>query len=232
MLADMTRSSTDAGSARSGDRDDQLIEPRRDYTANSLSRSDLERDPVDQFRHWLADAREAKLIDATAMTLATVDADGRPHSRVVLLKRADDTGFVWYTFQDSDKGRQLAAKPYAALLFYWSKLERQVRIEGPVHALDPSEADDYFYSRPEGSRFSAAASTQSSPIDNRGVLEARVAELHRQYPSGDVPRPERWGGYQLNPDRFEFWQGRGDRLHDRFEYRPDGDQWRVQRLQP
>ncbi len=220
-----------------GDSNDALIEPRRDYTASSLSRHDLDADPLTQFRHWLADARAAKLVDATAMVLATVDEGSRPHSRVVLLKRADASGFVWYTFQDSDKGRQLAAQPYAALLFYWCALERQVRIEGRVERLDPAEADDYFYSRPEGSRFSAAASQQSAPVDNRAVLEARVAELHQQYPDGHVPRPEVWGGYRLVPDRFEFWQGRSDRLHDRFQYRATNaevapSQWDVTRMQP
>lgn len=235
--AAMTDSSPNTSSAPSGDRDDALIEPRRDYTANTLSRADLSDDPMAQFRQWLADARAAKLIDATAMSLATVDAEGRPHSRMVLLKRADENGFVWYTYQDSDKGQQLAARPRAALLFYWSALERQVRIEGRVRALDPSEADDYFHSRPEGSRFSAAASIQSSPVANRAVLEDKVATLHADHPDGRVPRPARWGGYQLSPERFEFWQGRSDRLHDRFIYqRHDVERetpsWEVTRLQP
>ena len=179
------------------------------------------------------------------MMLATVDADGRPHSRVVLLKHFDADGFVWYTYQESDKARQLEANPHAALLFYWCALERQVRIEGAVERLDPAGADEYFYSRPEGSRFSAAASEQSSPVENREVLERRVAELHDEHPDGNVPRPEAWGGYRMRPERFEFWQGRKDRLHDRFEFRrePDGgdgggggggdaDAWRVTRLQP
>lgn len=221
---------------------DSLIEPRRDYTADSLRRADLHADPLAQFRHWLQDARDAKLIDATAMMLSTVDADGRPHSRVVLLKRCDEQGYVWYTYQDSDKGRQLAANPVAALLFYWSALERQVRIEGQVELLDPSEADDYFHSRPEGSRFSAAASQQSAHVDDRSVLEARVQALHEQHPQGDVARPAIWGGYRLVPDRYEFWQGRADRLHDRFEFaaagagrHPDAapaSGWAINRLQP
>jgi len=224
------------------DTTDTLIEPRRDYSADTLRRADLDTDPLAQFRHWLQDARDAKLIDATAMVLATVDAGARPHSRVVLLKRCDEQGFVWYTFQDSDKGRQLEANPVAALLFYWSKLERQVRIEGRVELLEPSEADEYFHSRPEGSRFSAAASQQSAHVAERGVLEARVAELHDRHPDGDVPRPAIWGGYRLVPDRYEFWQGRDDRLHDRFEFARDGagrhagaddsDGWAIHRLQP
>ena len=216
---------------------DSLIEPRRDYTADTLRRDDLAADPVEQFRRWLGDARERKILDATAMMLATVDAEGRPHSRVVLLKRFDADGFVWYTYQESDKARQLEANPRAALLFYWCALERQVRIEGAVERLDPAGADEYFHSRPEGSRFSAAASVQSSPVENREVLERRVAELHEKHPDGNVPRPEAWGGYRVRPERFEFWQGRKDRLHDRFEFRRepdtgDADAWRVTRLQP
>ncbi len=213
---------------------DSLIEPRRDYTADTLRRTDLAADPVEQFRHWLQDARDRKILDATAMMLATADADGQPHSRVVLLKHFDDAGFVWYTYQQSDKARQLEANPRAALLFYWCALERQVRIEGTVERLDPQGADEYFYSRPEGSRFSAAASEQSSPVENREVLERRVAELHERHPDGDVPRPEVWGGYRIRPTRYEFWQGRADRLHDRFIFEPaggDGD-WRATRLQP
>ena len=219
----------DAGAAPN----DSLIEPRRDYTEGTLRRADLAADPVEQFRRWLADARERKILDATAMVLATVDADGRPHSRVVLLKHFDAAGFVWYTFQRSDKARQLEANPHAALLFYWCALERQVRIEGTVERLDPAGADAYFHSRPEGSRFSAAASEQSSPVEDRRTLERRVAELRERHPDGDVPRPEAWGGYRLAPARFEFWQGRADRLHDRFAVeRGDGDAWRAVRLQP
>ena len=211
-----------------------LIEERRDYTADTLRRADLAEDPVAQFTAWLADARANKILDATAMTVATADARGQPHSRVVLLKHFDEAGFVWYTYQESDKARQLAENPRAAILFYWCALERQVRIEGTVERLDPAGADEYFYSRPEGSRFSAAASVQSAPIENREVLERRVAELHERHPEGDVPRPDVWGGYRLRPTRLEFWQGRADRLHDRFVFeRAEGkDGWGVQRLSP
>ena len=211
-----------------------LIEPRRDYTASTLRRSDLADDPFTQFTHWLKDARDQKILDATAMSISTVDDEGQPHSRIVLLKRFDDKGFVWYTYQKSDKAMQLASNPKAAVLFYWCALERQVRIEGRVEKLDPSEADDYFYSRPEGSRFSAAASEQSQPVENREVLEKRVAQLHEQHPDGNVPRPAVWGGYRIVPQRLEFWQGRADRLHDRFIFQRETDtaSWLVSRIQP
>lgn len=211
-----------------------LIEPRRDYTADSLRRTDLAQDPFAQFTRWLQDARDQKILDATAMSLSTVDSLGQPHSRIVLLKSFDDQGFVWYTYQQSDKAQQLVKNPKAALLFYWCALERQVRIEGTVEKLDPNDADEYFYSRPEGSRFSAAASVQSAPISSRDVLEVRVKQLREQYPDGNVPRPEVWGGYRIRPHRLEFWQGRADRLHDRFifERHASSSDWSIRRISP
>lgn len=168
------------------------------------------------------------------MTLATADKSGQPHSRIILLKELDDTGFIWYTSQASDKGQQLAKNPQACLLFYWRELERQVRLEGYVEKLGPTQAEQYFQSRPQGSKFSAAASQQSTRIDNREVLEKRVKSLMHQYPDGNVPRPESWGGYRLNPHRFEFWQGRADRLHDRFIYTQSKDKstWTIDRVSP
>ena len=211
-----------------------LIETRRDYTADTLRRNDLAGNPTDQFAHWLQDARDHKILDATAMMLSTSDAQNQPHSRVVLLKHFDQTGFNWYTYQESDKASQLQENPQASLLFYWSALERQVRIEGTVEKLDPSDANEYFHSRPEGSRFSAAASIQSAPVENREQLERQVAKLHEQYPDGQVPRPSVWGGYQLRPHRLEFWQGRADRLHDRFifERNSANADWSIQRISP
>lgn len=211
-----------------------LIEPRRDYTASTLRRADLASDPVSQFTRWLQDAREQQILDATAMMLSTADSQGQPHSRVVLLKHFDDQGFIWYTYQESDKARQLGENPKASLLFYWCALERQVRIEGSVEKLDPADADEYFYSRPEGSRFSAAASVQSAPVANRETLEQRVQQLHQQYPDGNVPRPAVWGGYRIRPHRFEFWQGRADRLHDRFIFERSNAEsdWSIQRISP
>ena len=226
-------------SENSSENNNELIEERRDYTADTLRRSELANTPLEQFAQWLKDARARKIIDATAMMVSTVDAAGQPHSRVVLLKEFDDQGFVWYTYQESDKARQIAENNKASILFYWCLLERQVRIEGHVERLNPADADAYFYSRPEGSRFSAAASVQSKPVANREILEARVAELHEQYPDGNVPRPDVWGGYQLIPHRFEFWQGRADRLHDRFIYTRDKHDakspttdWKIERLSP
>ncbi len=212
---------------------DDLIEERRDYSANTLSANELAETPVEQFKNWMKQAQDAKIMDASAMALATADELGQPHVRMVLLKQVDESGFVWFTYQKSDKGAQLAKNPQASLLFYWRELERQVRIEGPVVTLDPKDADEYFYSRPEGSRFSAAASIQSAPVTNRSELENKVAALHKQYPDGNVPRPAVWGGYQLQPVRFEFWQGRDDRLHDRFIYEKNqAGSWSPQRLSP
>ncbi len=212
---------------------DDLIEPRRDYTANTLSAKELADSPVDQFTAWMSQARDAKIIDASAMAVATADSQGQPHVRMVLLKKFDETGFVWYTYQQSDKGREIAENPRASILFYWRELERQIRIEGTVSRLDPNDADEYFYSRPEGSRFSAAVSVQSAPVANRAVLEKKVAELHAKFPDGNVPRPDVWGGYKLEPQRYEFWQGRADRLHDRFIYtRSTDNSWQTQRLSP
>ncbi len=219
---------------------DDLIEERRDYQANTLRRDQLSEHPFEQFKLWMAQAREAKLIDASAMAVATSDAQGQPHVRMVLLKQADESGFVWYTYQQSDKGKELEHNPQASLLFYWRELERQVRIEGKVTRLDPADADEYFYSRPEGSRFSAAASVQSTPVENRKVLEDKVQALHKQHPDGNVPRPNVWGGYRLQPHRIEFWQGRADRLHDRFIYVKENNDkqssehhdWTISRLSP
>jgi len=213
---------------------EKLIEARRDYTADTLRRADLADDPLDQFAKWLQAARDKKILDATAMVVATADASGQPHSRILLLKHFDSDGFVWYTYQESNKARELAENPRASLLFYWRELERQVRLEGMVERLDPGDADKYFYSRPDGSRYSAAASVQSAPIANRAQLEERVDELRKQYPNGDVPRPDAWGGYRFVPARYEFWQGRADRLHDRFVFtKPaDSSQWHIERLSP
>lgn len=229
----MSPSESQEPSAEPGSTPEKLIEERRQYAAGTLRRSELAAAPVTQFENWLADARSAKLIDATAMAISTVGADQQPHTRMVLLKHFDKDGFVWYTDQSSAKAQQLDSNSKACILFFWRELERQVRIEGSVMKLDAASADEYFYSRPEGSRFSAAASNQSSVVKDRSVLENRVAELQNEYPDGNVPRPTHWGGFRLSPSYFEFWQGRNDRLHDRFAYSLGSDNsWQTDRLSP
>ncbi|MDQ7017210.1 MAG: pyridoxamine 5'-phosphate oxidase [Gammaproteobacteria bacterium] len=205
---------------------------RREYNSGALSRSDLDQNPREQFGLWLQQALDAGHQDATAMTLATADENGLPSARIVLLKHFDEFGFAWYTDYGSAKGHDLALNPQAALLFYWPKLDRQVRLVGPVEKLPASEAEAYFHSRPLGSRLSAAASEQSRVVVHRSELEAKVVALEQQHPDGKVPRPERWGGYRLLPSSFEFWQGRENRLHDRFVYRWLDNRWQIERLSP
>lgn len=205
---------------------------RRDYARDALRRADLQADPLAQFAAWLKQATDAELIDATAMTLATADNTGRPSARIVLLKHYDARGYVWYTAYDSPKGNDLSANPEASLLFYWREFERQVRITGTVEKVAREESENYFLSRPLESRFTAAASRQSAPVENREILETKVAELQARYPDGRVPVPEHWGGYRLQAREYEFWQGRTGRLHDRFVYKQKPTGWHIDRLQP
>ncbi len=209
-----------------------LTAVRRDYESHSLSRKDMDSDPLVEFGRWLQRARDLELLDATAMTLATANAQGRPSARVVLLKHVDRDGFCWYTDSRSQKGRELAENPQAALLFHWRDLSRQVRIHGNVTRLPDADADKYFQMRPEGSRFSAAASNQSAEVESRSKLEDEVLRLRAAYPDGDVPRPGSWIGYQLVPEYFEFWQGRDNRLHDRIAYERASGSWVMKRLSP
>ena len=205
---------------------------RREYTAGTLSRADLPSDPLQLFGAWLADAIATGADDATAMALATASAGGEPSVRIVLLKEHGPDGFVWFTDYGSRKGQELAENPRASLAFYWSAFSRQVRVSGEVSQIDEAASRAYFATRPADSRFSAAASDQSQPIGGREMLEARVADLRSRYPDGDVPMPDGWGGYCLEPESIEFWQGREGRLHDRFSYTRDGAGWEVLRLQP
>jgi len=196
-----------------------------------LRRADLDPDPLRQFAAWYSQAADA--VDAPeAVVLATAAPSGGPSARMVLLKGFDQRGFVFYTNYFSRKGQEIAQNPRAAMLFHWSPLGRQVRVEGAVHRIDAAESAAYFKPRPPGSRLSAAASPQSRPVASREVLETAVAELESRYPDGAVPRPEEWGGLRLVPSRFEFWQHGEDRLHDRFTYRRDGQAWAVERLGP
>jgi pyridoxamine 5'-phosphate oxidase len=205
---------------------------RREYAAHWLRRSNLASDPLAQFQRWFAEALNAGIKDATAMALATAQPDGTPSVRIVLLKHFDEAGFCWYTDYRSQKGRELADNPQGACLFHWRELDRQVRITGRVEKLDERAATEYFDSRPADSRYSAAASRQSAPVDDRDTLEARVLDLRRRFPDGRVPKPESWGGYRLAPESYEFWQGREGRLHDRFRFTLADGVWVAERLQP
>jgi pyridoxamine 5'-phosphate oxidase len=198
----------------------------------ALEEHDLRPEPLEQFRAWFEEARSGGVAMPEAMALATAAPDGAPSARMVLLKGFDERGLVFYTNYESRKGRELAANPHAALLFHWEPLGRQVRIEGGVERVDSAESDAYFQSRPRGSRLGAAASHQSEVLRARAELEARVAALEAEFAAGDVPRPDWWGGYRIEPAVWEFWQHRDDRLHDRFRYRRDGGAWTVERLSP
>ena len=205
---------------------------RRDYESQSIGERDLDPDPIVQFGRWLQDAIDIGAIDATAMTLATASGDGIPSARIVLLKKFDDAGFCWFSDSRSQKGQELEANDQAALLFHWRDMSRQVRVQGRVERLPAEEAEAYFHSRPNGSRFSAAASHQSSPVENRAVLESEVRRLKELFPEGNVPRPESWIGYRLKPAYFEFWQGLVNRLHDRLIYKPHQGGWSIERISP
>ena len=206
---------------------------RRDYGAATLSRADLEADPLRQFSAWLDDAIAVGEIDATAMALATAGADRMPSVRIVLLKHFDAGGLCWYTDCRSLKGAELAENPLASVLFHWRERDRQVRISGAVRRLSAAQSEAYFESRPLDSRYAAAASVQSAPVANREALEQAVRTLRKAHARDPVPRPSQWGGYRLRPVEYEFWQGRVGRLHDRFRYRMgDSGAWDIVRLQP
>jgi len=211
---------------------ERVADLRKDYGQASLDENGVDADPILQFTRWFEEALKAEVNEPNAMSVATVGADGRPSSRIVLVKQFDARGFTWYTNYDSQKGKALAGKPFACLLFFWSELERQVRIEGTVERTTAEESDKYFNSRPLKSRLSAIASEQSAPIASRAALEHNYEETARQY--GEAPpRPSNWGGFRLVPERIEFWQGRRSRFHDRIVYtRQEDGSWTRQRLQP
>ncbi len=191
-----------------------------------LRRADLDPDPLRQFHSWLAAA------GSDAVALATAAADGAPSARMVLLKGADERGFVFHSSYESRKARELDANPRAELLFYWQGPGRQVRVEGEVERIDPAESEEYFGTRPRGGQLAAWASTQSEVIGSRNELEERFRELEAEYEGREIPLPPHWGGFRLIPETYEFWQHRENRLHDRFRYRRDGESWAIERLAP
>jgi pyridoxamine 5'-phosphate oxidase len=210
---------------------DSIAQLRKNYTIGQLSETEVPADPMPLFQLWFDQAVKAACPEPNSMTLATADKAGNPSARIVLLKGADQNGFTFFTNYSSQKGKELAERPKAALLFHWHELERQVRISGTVERVPGSESDEYFHSRPAASRIGAWASPQSSAIPNREFLEEAEKRFKTEF--GEAPpRPDHWGGYRLRPSAIEFWQGRPSRLHDRIHYQLDGGVWKVTRLAP
>lgn len=211
---------------------DDLQDSRRSYEREQLLEATVAASPFEQFQRWLGEALAEKgLIEPNAMTVATVNAEGRPSARIVLLRGFDERGAVFFTNYESRKGRDIGAVSHAAALFYWDRLERELRIEGEIEQLDAADSDAYFARRPRGHRISAWASPQSRPVSGRAELEEAVAATEQRFPD-DVPRPPHWGGYRIVPRVFEFWQGRRNRVHDRIVYTLDEDIWTIARLAP
>ena len=209
-----------------------LSQLRRNYASLTLDERSVATNPLQQFNIWFDEAIAAEVPEPNAMTLATAMVDFKPSARIVLLKGIGHNGFMFYTNYMSRKGKELTWNPYAALVFMWHQIERQVRVEGRVEKVSREESEAYFKSRPRGSQLGAWASKQSYVIDNREVLEQKLKELERQYDGNDVDVPEHWGGYVVIPSRVEFWQGRPNRLHDRIQYTLENNQWIIQRLSP
>lgn len=206
---------------------------RLDYSSASLSETDVHENPYLQFEKWFQEALNANVMEPNAMTLATANVNGIPSARIVLLKEFNQEGFVFYTNYDSQKGKEIEENPYAALVFFWMDLQRQVRIDGVVEKVNDEESADYFKSRPRGSQLGAVISPQSKIIKNRKFLEEKLEDLEKEYAEKEIPKPENWGGYRVIPNRIEFWQGRSNRLHDRIVYTQAKDQsWKFERLAP
>jgi len=208
-----------------------VAELRRNYTRDGLSRADLDPDPVAQFRRWFTQAVEAQIVEPNAMVLGTTDGK-RPSARSVLLKAYDERGFVFFTNYESRKAKEIAANAHVSLLFPWYSLERQVSILGRAERISTAESLAYFVSRPHGSRLGAWVSQQSSVINSRQLLEMKLEEIKQKFADGEVPLPSFWGGFRVVPSEIEFWQGRENRLHDRFRYALSGSDWALERLSP
>jgi len=223
----MTKSSTDKAL-------ESALRTHTDYGVEKLEETDLASDPISQFTTWLAEAAERSVYEPNAMALATIDPDGAPSIRTVLLRGVDHRGFEFYTDYTSRKGRALFANPAVAVVFPWYSLHRQVQIFGHAHPVEAADSDEYFASRPRGAQVAAWSSDQSTPITSRAALEQKVADTEARFADApEVARPERWGGFRIVPDRVEFWQGRTSRLHDRLIFHREGESgWRVERLQP
>lgn len=209
-----------------------IADIRMDYMLAALDEETAGTDPIAFFSKWFKEAESARITEINAMTLATADAQNRPHARIVLLKGLDDRGFVFFTNYDSAKGQHIAENPNVSLLFFWKELERQVRIDGRIEKVPAEESDIYFHSRPEGSRLGAWASPQSREIPHRNILELNYAKYEAEFSGISIPRPEHWGGYIVIPERIEFWQGRSSRMHDRILFKRDGAAWNRSRLAP
>lgn len=209
-----------------------IADIRKDYQLKSLAESEVAKDPFAQFSVWWEEAVQSSIVEVNAMALSTASPEGRPSSRIVLLKGFNEEGFVFFTNYTSDKGRQMEQNQYVSLLFFWKELERQVRIEGTVSTIAPEESDAYFNSRPIGSRLGAWASPQSQKIADRAILDQELEKITAQFQGQEIPRPPHWGGYRVQPTKIEFWQGRSSRLHDRILYEQVDEQWQISRLAP
>lgn len=210
----------------------QIRKLREDYSLSTLDENDVHVDPIEQFKIWLDESLKAMLPEPNAMTLSTVDSDQKPHSRIVLLKGIEKSGFIFYTNYKSDKGRDIESNPNVSLCFLWKELERQVCIEGIAKKISSEASEEYFVSRPVKSQIGALASEQSSVIENRAILEEKFEALTKLYSTGHVPMPDHWGGYVVEPTSIEFWQGRRSRLHDRIKYEKEKKNWIIKRLAP